>query len=81
MLYKDGKFAIADNIGKSRFGKLDLQSIERPSFTIEDMQSILDDFAIMSKCEVVYGTSDVKEQPKQKNKLSIQKEASDDDSR
>ncbi len=54
LLYKDGKFAIVDNVNKNKSG-LDLHSIDRPNFNIEDIQEVLNQYADKSKCEVEYG--------------------------
>lgn len=53
ILYKDGNFAVVDDVKKDRFG-LDLRSMDRPKFDIKDMQEALNDYASKSKCEVEY---------------------------
>lgn len=51
LIYKDGKFSVVDKVKNNRFGKLDLQSVNRPKFNIDDIQIALDEFAIRTKEE------------------------------
>ncbi len=49
LIYRNGKFSVMDNVKNNRFGSLDLQSVNRPEFNIEDIQEALDEFATRTK--------------------------------
>lgn len=58
LVYRDGKYAIVEGVEKDRFGKIDLQSVARPRFTVTDMQEILNEYKDKTKCEVIYETEE-----------------------
>lgn len=64
LLDKDEGFAVIEGVTRDRFGNLDFSNMALPcsKFDIKDLQEGLDEFAIRSKSEVIYGTNEVKEQ-------------------
>lgn len=49
LIYSNGQFSVMDKVQNDRFGTLDLQSVDRPEFKIDNIQEALDEFAIRTK--------------------------------
>lgn len=86
LLDESGKFAVVENVGKDRFGKLDFSNMALPSskFDIEDLQEALNQLAIKTKSPVKYGTEEVKskiESEKITDSKSTEKTGQEDEER
>lgn len=55
LLYRDGKFSVAEGVTKYNNGELNLRHIKTSAFKSENLQDILDEYVSKSKCEVEYG--------------------------
>lgn len=64
LLLNGCEMAIVEGVTLDRSGHLDLMSLPRPNFNITDMQEALNQFAIRTKSEVIYGTNEVEAQIK-----------------
>ena len=61
LLYKDGKYGIAENVSLDRRNRPDLRSIRRPKFE-EDLNQVLTEYVTKSKTEVIFGKNEEEKQ-------------------
>lgn len=65
LVLKDSKMAVVENVPRDkRFQHLDFDAV-KPKFNITDIQDALNQFAIKSKGEVVFGTDEIESQLRQ----------------
>lgn len=61
LLYKDGKYGVAENVSLDRRNRPDLREIKRPKFE-EDINQVLSEYVTKSKTEVIFGKNEEEKQ-------------------